>query len=215
MNSNSNHSERSGSQKRNNPKTDDNLTVYLKGWGNGSFGDRDKAISIIYQELHYTAALILNRHKNSYLEIQPTALIHEAFIKLNGKKFSVEDRSRFLALAATVMRRYLVDYVREHMAQKRHSNQPMMTISKIDSADSNNEYTNLLELNDLLDALEKINQRQSRLCELFYFGGLSLSEIAEIEKISKSTVNNELRFARAWLKKASKPFSYMGRQHID
>ena len=181
--------------------TELSLTMLLKAWGQGDESARNKAMPIIYVELQQRAKSILSGKRVATL--QPTVLVHEAFIELSQQPFDVENRYRFIALASTVMRRLLVDYIREKYASKRGGGKPNLTISFADSQQHAIDYSNIMELDDLLTKLEKIDPRQARICERYYFGGLTMAELAEIENLSVSTINNELRFARAWMRKVS------------
>jgi RNA polymerase sigma factor (TIGR02999 family) len=172
------------------------VTVWLKQVQDGSPEAADRLIAVVFRELRDLADLYLRRD-NSGHTLQPTALVHEAYLRLVGDQArDWQNRAHFIGVAASVMRRLLIDHARRKKAEKRqipesHEWQPGMTIPEAEQ---------LLDLNVALDRLEKSNPRYSRVVELRYFGGLSIEETAEAMQTSPMTVKRDWTAARAWLK---------------
>src|SRR5690625_7462956 len=132
--------------------------------------------------------------------LQPTALINEAYLRLAGQSYeSWQDRQQFVLVAATVMRRVLVDYARKRLAAKRPQRHLQVDI---DEHPTGQDFrTELIIIDEVLEQLAAIEPRQARPVDLRYFAGLSMEETAEMLDISRSTVAREWRMARAWLKR--------------
>jgi RNA polymerase sigma-70 factor, ECF subfamily len=168
-------------------------------------GDRtaiDALALVIYGELHGLAASCLARERADHT-LQPTALVHEAYVRLiDQKTVHINDRTHFFALAAQSMRHVLVDHARRRNSDKRGGKWGRVGIDAGDarSAASTADAVDVLGLHDALVDLEKINSLTVRVVELRFFGGLTVEEIALEEAISVSTVEREWRFARAWLR---------------
>lgn len=131
--------------------------------------------------------------------LQPTMLVHDAYLKLRQQRnIDPADRSQMMAAGATIIRRLLVDYARARKAQKRGGLEKYQIPLHISVADSAS-LIDILELNDALETLAQQNGRAAQVVELKFFGGLSGDEIAKQLGISLRTVNNDWRFAKAWL----------------
>jgi RNA polymerase sigma-70 factor (ECF subfamily) len=164
-------------------------------------GERDaesKLIPLVYAELRRLAAHYLRGERADHT-LQPTALVHEAYIRLTGlHEVDWQSRSHFFATAATVMRRILVDHARAQNANKREgcrdavSLEEALVVSPARSAQ-------LIALDDALDRLAKLDLRRSKIVELRFFGGLSEEETGEVLGISARTVKRDWRVAKAWL----------------
>ena len=175
----------------------DDVTQLIADWQNGDRAALDKLGSFLYDELHRIAAAYMRREGPGN-DLQPTALVNEAFVRLLGTATEFVDRKHFFALAAQIMRRVLVDQARERNAAKRGSGIPNLTFDEaLVAGDDRND---ILELDAAMSELSKFDPRLARAIELRYFGGLSISEAAEVMSLSESTLNNDLRLARAWLK---------------
>jgi RNA polymerase sigma-70 factor, ECF subfamily len=164
-------------------------------------GDRDaesRLLPLVYSELRRLALSCLNRERRNHT-LQPTALVHEAFLKLTGTDQPAwQDRAHFLGVASRLMRQILVDYARAHQAHKRGGSRERVPLG--DSIVFSQEKTGeLLALDQSLSRLALQDERQSRIVELKFFGGLSVEEIAELLDISPRTVKREWTMARAWL----------------
>ena len=130
--------------------------------------------------------------------MQATALVNEAYMKLVGvQRMNWQNRTHFLAVAATLMRRILVDHARGKRYQKRGGGAPKESLPDEWAADLPGR--DLVALDDALDALAKIDERKSRVVELKFFGGLTVEEIADVLKVSPDTVMRDWRLAKAWL----------------
>lgn len=161
-------------------------------------GDRTDWQKSVYDQLHRLAQGALAREAPGH-SLQPTLLVNDAYLKLlEQKNVDHADRSQVMAAGATIIRRLLVDHARTRKAQKRggpHGRGLPLHISVADSAN----HLEILELNDALLALDALNPRAAQVVELKFFGGLSGDEIAEQLGVSLRTVNNDWRFAKAWL----------------
>jgi RNA polymerase sigma-70 factor, ECF subfamily len=165
---------------------------------NGSNNEAlDKLLPLVYNELRRLAASFLNREHA--VSLQTTELVHEAYFKLTEqKKVDWENRGQFFAIAAQAMRRILIDAARQRKALKYEAEKVSLNDSPTISVEMNQD---LLELDDALHELEKLDEQHCRIVELRYFTGLTIEETAEVLKISPSTVKREWTIARAWLYK--------------
>jgi len=178
------------------------VTVLLREWGDGSRQALDRLVPLLYAQLHQLA------HRRLHAEVTPpslntTALVHEAYLRLvDVRTARFRDRAHFLAMAARVMRRLLVDHARARRAAKRGAGAVPVELEG-GLADellvTDEQAAAIAELDDALERLARVDERQSRILEQRYFGGLSLEETAEAVGLSLATVKRELRFARAWL----------------
>ncbi len=156
-------------------------------------------LPLVYDELRALAARQLSRQRKDHT-LQPTALINEAYLRLAGQDYETwEDRSHFVLVAATVMRRVLVDYARKRSAEKRPQAHLRVDIDESHAAQVLG--AELVAIDEVLEQLVEIDERQARIVELRYFAGLSMEETAQTLDISRSTVAREWRMARAWLKR--------------
>ena len=155
--------------------------------------------ALLYGELRALAADFLRRERSDHT-LQPTALVHEAWMRL-----SVQDESRwgsrahFFALAAQAMRRVLIDHARRKRADKRGGGARRITLARDVTPPGDSSDVDLLALDDALDRLAELDARQARVVELRYFAGLTVDEVAEALGVSPRTVAGEWRLARAWL----------------
>lgn len=154
---------------------------------------------MLYGELHALAAAHLRRERSDHT-LQPTALVHEAWLKLTVQDdVPAEGRSRFLAVASQAMRRILVDHARGKGRDKRGDGRARVELDPSRLAVSESEDVDLMALDDALIALEGVSERQARIVELRFFGGLPEAEIATILGVSERSVQRDWRIARAWL----------------
>ncbi len=152
----------------------------------------------IYDQLHRIAERALAREKPGH-SLQPTLMVNDAWLKLlDQKNVDAANRSQVMAAGSNIIRRMLVDYARKRKAQKRGGKKGRGEPLHICVADSANQIE-LLELNDALESLEKDHPRTAQVVELKFFGGLTGDEIAQQLNVSLRTVNNDWRFAKAWL----------------
>ena len=156
-------------------------------------------LPLIYDELRKLAGNYLRRERVSHT-LQPTALVHEAYIKLiDQKQVKWQNRAHFFGIAANIMRRILVDYARRHGANKRGGVAEKIPLEEEIMIVSEGKSAELLALDEALENLAKIDATKSKIVELRYFGGLSVEETAEVLKISGVTVMREWSKAKAWL----------------
>jgi len=173
------------------------VTELLRRWREGEDEARDDLMTLVYPELHRLAAGYLRGERSGHT-LQPTALVHEAYLRILGTDVEWQDRVHFLAVAARVMRRALVDYARARQTKKRGGDAVRVTWS--DSAlGAPGAAPEILDLDAALESLAHHDERKSRVVELHFFGGMTYEETAEVMDISVATVNRELRFAKAWL----------------
>ncbi|MCX6633935.1 MAG: sigma-70 family RNA polymerase sigma factor [Acidobacteria bacterium] len=155
-------------------------------------------VPLLYRELRRLAAGCLRSERPNHT-LHPTALVHEAYLRLAGQpRAEWGDRAHFLAVAAHVMREVLIDHARTRNRAKRGAGQPLVRLE--DAGELGGDAgVDLLALEDALHDLERIDPQQHRIVELRYFGGLSIEETAEVLGISPATVKRGWRMARAWL----------------
>lgn len=156
----------------------------------------------IHRELRAMAARLLRGEREGHT-LQPTALVHEAYIKLSSRREgAVPGRLAFLRLAATAMRRILVDHARGRLRTKRHGTRRDLDLAALEDPVDGPDPAQVLDLAAALDVLEGVSSRHAQVVELRYFGGLSEEETAEVLGIHRRTVQESMRSARAWLREA-------------
>jgi RNA polymerase sigma factor (TIGR02999 family) len=174
------------------------ITRLLNAWQEGDTGARDQLFVVVYEELRRRAAGQLRRERPGHT-LRPTALVHEAYLRLLGQeRVRWQNRAQFFAIASEMMRRVLVDHARDKKARKREGAAVRVVLEE-DVAAVQPRSVDLLALDDALNQLAALNARQSRIVEMRFFGGLSHPEIAELLDVSQRTVDREWHFARTWL----------------
>lgn len=174
------------------------VTIFLKAWGGGNREARDQLLVLVYKEMRKLAAKYLKQQRPDHT-LQPTALVHEAYLKLiDTSEINWQDRAHFFAVAAQTMRNILVDHARALAADKRGGGMRKIALDEI-SGTSKKQDVDLIDLNDALERLAAQDELQGRLIELRFFGGLTIEDTAEVLKISPATVKREWAMARAWL----------------
>jgi RNA polymerase sigma factor (TIGR02999 family) len=172
------------------------VTQLLVQWANGDKQALNDLTPLVYKELRRLAASHLRKERKSHT-LEPTALVHEAYLRLVDQKHpNWQNRSHFYGVASQLMRRILVDHARKKQAGKRAGQRVSMEDAVSFQPERSRE---LLALDEALTALEKVDHRKCRAVELRYFGGLSMDEIAQTLDISAVTVRRDLRMAEAWL----------------
>jgi len=158
----------------------------------------DDLLPLVYGELRSLAANYLRRERSAHT-LQPTALVHEAYLRLiDQSQVRWQNRAHFFGVAAQMMRRILVDHARGHNAEKRGGEIPKLSLDEnVDVTDE--RATDLIALDDALTALAALDEQKSRIVELRFFGGLSVEETAEVLGVSAPTVKRQWRMAKAWL----------------
>src|SRR5687767_1037818 len=176
----------------------DNVTRLLIELSNGDRGVVDLLLSVIYDELRKLAANYLRRERPDHT-LQPTALVHEAYLRLvDQTRVNWQNRAHFFGVAAQIMRRLLVDHARKHNAEKRGQDFQKLSLDEnVDRAVERSE--ELIALDDALKALAAFDPHKARMIELRYFGGLSIEETADVMGTTPTTIKRQWRFAKAWL----------------
>jgi len=175
-----------------------NVTKLLAQWSNGDQGALEALIPLVYEELRRVARYYLKQEKQNHT-LSSTALVHEAYLRLvNQKEVTWQNRAHFFAVAAQMMRRILVDHARRRGYAKRGGGAMTLALEEAVATPQRREI-DLVALDDALDSLAKLDQRQSRMVELRFFGGLSIEETSEVLGVSMPTVKREWASARAWL----------------
>jgi RNA polymerase sigma factor (TIGR02999 family) len=174
------------------------VTVLLRAWRDGDARAGERLIDILYRELHAMAERRLAREPAGNT-LQPTALVHEAYLRLVGqRRIDWRDRGHFLALAATMMRRVLVDRARARRAAKRGAGDTVITL--VDAANASvDPSAEVLDVDRALERLAAAYPRHAHVVELRFFGGLELAEIGAVVGVTERTVKRDWAFARAWL----------------
>jgi len=184
------------------PAEPTDLTSLLARWQAGEEGAHDRVAEVVYPELRRIAAAYLRRERANHT-LQPTALVHEAFLRLvHAGSLRFDCRQQFFALAAQLMRHILVDHARAALAQKRGGGAARVSLDGLDLPDHQLAAGRFLELHDALNRLAVHDSRKARIVELRYFGGLTIEEAAEVLGVSRATAHREQRFAEAWLNEA-------------
>ena len=176
-------------------------TELLLQAGRGIESARDELLPLVYDELRRIAAWYLRRERRDHT-LQPTALVHEAYLRLiDQRQVDWRNRAQFVGLAAMMMRRVLVNHARERVAARRGGDAERIPLAVvIDEFDE--PQVDLLALHQALDRLQAVDARKSRVVELKFFGGLTTAEIGEVLQLSHATIEREWSFARAWLYKS-------------
>ncbi len=175
-----------------------NITLLLSEVETGSESAVNALIPIIYKDLQERARRYLQQERAAHT-LNTTALVHEAYLKLIGQQHvSWKNRAHFFGVASLVMRRILINYAKQRKAEKRGGGVQPETFLE-DFVLHNARSEELLALDEALDRLAVLSERQSKIVEMRYFGGLTHEEIAEVLNISVPTVQRDWRVARAWL----------------
>lgn len=173
------------------------VTILLNRINDGDGKAPEELLPLVYGELRKLAQGYMGNENASHT-LQATALVHEAYIRLvDWEKVSWQNRSHFFAVAASVMRKILVDYARQKKAQKRGFGQKLALDEAISF--SSDQEIDLINLDEALESLAKFDELQSKIVELRFFGGLTIEETAHALGISPATVKREWTVAKAWL----------------
>jgi RNA polymerase sigma-70 factor (ECF subfamily) len=180
------------------------VTLLLKAMANGDAEAAGSLFPLVYAELHRLAKAYMRRERAGHT-LQPTALINEAYMRLAKEDVDWNNRQHFIAIAANVMRRVLVDYARAHNADQRGGGGLQRVEMQDEFAISPEKLEEVTLLDEALKNLEKQNPRQAKVVELRYFGGLSVEEIAALLDVSPRSVKRDWSLARIWLFGELKP----------
>jgi RNA polymerase sigma-70 factor, ECF subfamily len=182
------------------PTEGSDVTRLLGELAAGADGAADRLATVVYEELHVIAVAAMRREADGHTW-QPTELVHEAFSRLLGQeRVAWQNRHHFFGIASQAMRRLLVDHARARRQLKRDGGERVELTAGAGAVGS--DAVDILELNDALDRLAALDERQVRVVELRYFGGLSVEETAEALEVSPATVKRDWAVARAFLRRA-------------
>jgi RNA polymerase sigma factor (TIGR02999 family) len=174
------------------------ITNLLAAWSEGDLDARDRVIPLVYDELRRRADAFVRRERSGHT-LQPTALVHEVYLRLVDQDRAVwRNRAQFLAVASEMMRRILVDRARAHKMAKRSGRWGRVTLTE-EAAQGTQRDVDVLDLDNALDELSTLDERKARVAELRFFGGLSLEETGLVLGTSLATTMRDWRAARAWL----------------
>lgn len=174
------------------------ITQLLVAWSGGDRHALDQLTPILYDELRRMAVRYM-RQESAGHTLQATALVHEAYARLAGADLPLQNRAHFLAFMARLMRQILVDHARARKSAKRGDGLQRVTLDESVALSSDSDAV-VLELDQVLEELSQFDDLKCRIIELRFFGGLTYEEAAEALGISKTTLDRELRLAKAWLR---------------
>ena len=173
------------------------VTEMLRDWCHGDATVKEQLFALVYDALRKMARSHLRRERADHT-LQPTALVHEAYLRLiDQTRVEWQNRAQFLGIASQMMRRILVDHARAKHAQRRGAGVPDVTFDDALEAVIGDE--SLIRIHEALEGLAKVDPQGARIVELRYFGGLTIEETAEVLNTSPSTVKREWTVARSWL----------------
>jgi RNA polymerase sigma factor (TIGR02999 family) len=176
------------------------ITQLLQSWNQGDQSAIEKLAPLVYDELHRLAQRYMSDERPGHT-LQTTALVNEAYLRLvDSAHADWESRTHFFAVCAQVMRRILVDWARSRQALKRGGDVSVLDLDEA-LATAKQSGTDLVALDDALNALAAVDPRKAQVVELRFFGGLSVKEIADILKVSPETVQRDWKLAKSWLRR--------------
>jgi RNA polymerase sigma factor (TIGR02999 family) len=180
--------------------TPDEITQLLIAWNQGDQRARDELAPLIYDELRRLARGLLRRERPGHT-LQPTALVHEAFLRLiDQSRVNWRNRAHFFGAAARLMRQILINHAEARRAAKRGCEAQRVSLDDVDHFATPPEI-DLIALDEALRRLERLDPQQGRIVEMRYFSGLTIEEIAEAIGVSPATVKRDWSVARAWLRR--------------
>jgi RNA polymerase sigma factor (TIGR02999 family) len=180
------------------------VSALLADWSRGNRDALDQLLPLVYAEMRRIAARQLRKERIDH-SLQPTALVHEAYLRLvDQRQVDWQNRAHFFGVAALVMRRILVDHARRHAAAKRGNGLRLVPIDEATESAAPNEVP-ILALDHALDRLAAVDATLAKIVELRVFGGLTIEEAAHVLDVSPSTAKRDLRTAKAWLRRELGP----------
>ena len=183
-------------------KTEKTMVALLRDWSGGDRDALERLLPLVYDDLRRHAASLFRRERPGHT-LQPTAVVHEAWLRLSPAG-PWTSRAQFFAVAGRLMREVLIDHARARAAAKRGGGIVRVTyhdeIETPGTSEGTREGTDVLVLDEALESLEALDARQARVVELRYFAGLSIEETGEALDVSPATVKREWQMARAWLR---------------
>ena len=178
--------------------TPSEITQILQDWNDGNADAKERLLPFVYDELRRQARILMSRERSNHT-LQPTALVHEAFMRLAEQSgIDWQNRSHFYGIASRLMRQILVDHARLHAAEKRGNNPIHFSVDDL-QIPVEQRAESILILNDILDRLAEFDAQQAQIVEMRFFGGMSNGEIADALDISERTVGREWHSAKLWL----------------
>ena len=180
------------------PTSTHEVTQLLKAWTTGDEQALEKLTPLVYEQLHRAAQHYMAGQRSGHI-LQATALVNEVYLQLiDCGQMNWQDRAHFFAMSAHLMRRILIDFARSRGSLKRGGGALQISLDEAPSVGSEPD-PNLVALDDALKALAAVDERESKVVELRFFGGLSIKETAEVLKVSVETVQRDWRLAKMWL----------------
>lgn len=181
-------------------QSSESITLLLERWTEGDTSALDRLIPLVYDELHRLAVNYLRRERRQHT-LQPTALVHELYLKIfDQQRTNWRNRAQFFGVAAELMRRILVDHARRHFSRKRGGDRFCVSLRNVKAVFGSEPDADLLALHDVLNRLEELDPDQGRIVELRFFAGLTIKETAEVMHTSHATVEREWKMAKAFIK---------------
>ncbi len=174
------------------------ITQILQDWNDGNEDAKERLIPFVYDELKRQARILMFAERSDHT-LQPTALVHEAFLRLSTQTgIAWKDRSHFYGLASRLMRQILVDHARLYATEKRGNHPIHFSVDDV-QIPVEERAASILVLDEVLERLKEFDETQARIVEMRFFGGMNNEEIAESLSISERTVGREWQAARLWL----------------
>lgn len=174
------------------------ITQILQDWNDGSEDAKERLLPFVYDELRRQARFFMAKERANHT-LQPTALVHEAFLRLSGQSgIDWKNRSHFYGIASRLMRQILVDHARAHAAEKRGQNPIHISIDDL-QIPVEDRAGSILAVDEVLERLAEFDETQAKIVEMRFFGGMNNGEIAEALDVSERTVGREWQAARLWL----------------
>jgi RNA polymerase sigma-70 factor (ECF subfamily) len=178
---------------------DPGVTQLLIDWSEGRRDALEQLLPLVYEDLRHQAARYMRREAAGHA-LQPTALVHEAYMRLiDQQRVRWRNRAHFYGVAAGMMRRILVDHARARRAEKRGEGWERVTLTGVEARSDGLDAIDVLALHDALERLAAFDPRKARIVELRYFAGLTIDEAAEVMEMSAATIAREWTVAKAWL----------------
>lgn len=174
------------------------ITRILQDWNDGDQDAKERLLPFVYDELKRQARILMSRERSDHT-LQPTALVHEAFLRLSDQTgIDWKDRSHFYGIASRLMRQILVDHARMHATTKRGNHAIHFSLNDV-QIPAEERAGSILVLDEVLQRLEKFDDTQAKIVEMKFFGGMNNGEIADSLEISERTVGREWQAVRLWL----------------
>ena len=174
------------------------ITQILQDWNDGNEDAKERLLPFVYEELKRQARFFMSKERTNHT-LQPTALVHEAFLRLSDQSgVDWKDRCHFYGIASRLMRQILVDHARSHAAEKRGANPIHFSIDDV-QIPVEDRAGSILMLDEVLERLAEFDEKQAKIVEMRFFGGMNNNEIADALNISERTVGREWQSARLWL----------------